>query len=255
VLSSEDFKAFAKDHVLFLHVTSLVEGDKYPELLSEKGGGGWPYVVALDSDGNVVSFLGYEDMTIVGFKAMMTRGAEFQALKAKKDRTPAEEFRVLSTDLKGGTIQPADFREKAAALKGLDEAAAKERDDLLVHIEFAAEMKKLQEAHSPDPKYRIAAGKVFAAMHAAGRVPKEQNEMAAFYQITIDYAESVKEVALFETALAKLRESFGDNPRAQGFFKMMDDRLAKLKGPAEGKKDDGAGGPADGGKKDEGGGK
>ncbi len=254
VLSTDEFKAFAKDHVLFLHVTSFVEGEKYPDLLKEKGGQGWPFVVAMDADGNVVSRL--DDRTVDGFKAMVKAGSEYLALKAKKDRTPAEELRVLATDLRAGTIQGAEFKERVAALKGLDAAATKERDDLLVHVDFVAEMKKVQDAHSPDPKYRIAAGKVYAAMHAAGRVPADQNEMAAFYQFTIDYAESVKDVPLFETALGKLREAFGDNPRAQGFFKMMDDRLAKLKGPAGEKKD---GEPAkkddDAGKKEEGGGK
>ncbi len=85
-------------------------------------------------------------------------------------------------------------------------------------------------------------------MHAAGRVPSNQNEMAAFYQLVMAYAESEKDAALFEVGLGKLRSAFGDNPKAAGFFKMQDDRLAKLK-EAQGKK------PGEEPKKEEDGGK
>ena len=43
-LSTAEFKEFAKDYILFCHITSMVEGEKYPKLLQEKGGRGFPYV-------------------------------------------------------------------------------------------------------------------------------------------------------------------------------------------------------------------
>ncbi|MGH7152014.1 MAG: hypothetical protein ACREIU_15020, partial [Planctomycetota bacterium] len=41
--------------VLFLHNTSRLKEEPYPELLREKGGRGFPYLVFLDSDGGVIA--------------------------------------------------------------------------------------------------------------------------------------------------------------------------------------------------------
>ena len=236
MLSTAEFREFAKGVVPFLHVTSQVEGDKYPDLLSEKGGRGFPHVVCMDAEGGVLAVLNAR--TVDGFKDMMKRGAEFQALVAKKDRTPAEELSVLKAELGLGRLKPEEARARATALKGLDEAAKKELDGLLLGLDIRAEMAKITRENAKEG--RIAAGKAFAEMWKAGREPTDEDTVQPFFILMLDYAESIPDAALFEKALGELQERFGDKPQAAGFLKKQEERLAKLKG--------GAGPPKEGGK-------
>ena len=41
-LLTDDFAKFAKDYVLFCHITSMIPGEKYGDLLEEKGGNAFP---------------------------------------------------------------------------------------------------------------------------------------------------------------------------------------------------------------------
>ncbi len=223
MLSTEEFRAFAKEVVPFLHVTSRVEGETYPDLLSEKGGRGFPHLVAMDAGGEVVA--GLEDRTVEGFRAMMKRAGEFETLLAKKDRTPAEEVRYLAAEIRLGRVKADAARARAAALKGLAEAAKKELDGLLLGLDIRAILDGIK-----DPAARLAAGRAFAEMWAAGRVPGGDDAgFQPFFVIMLDHAEAVKDAALFEKALGKMREKLGSEPRAAGFFKKNDERLAKLK--------------------------
>ncbi len=225
MLSSEEFRAFAKEVVPFLHVTSQVEGEKYGNLLQEKGGTGFPHLVAMDAGGGVVAVL--EDGTVAGFRAMMKQGAEFIAFSSKKDRTTAEEVRLLTAEIKFCRVNAADARAREGAIKGLDAAGKKDLDGLILGLEIKAELGKIT---GPDLALKVAAGKAFAEMWKAGKEPDPDGEQfQPYYILMLDHAEAVKDVALFEKALGKVRAKFGDKPQAARFFQRQDERLAKLK--------------------------
>ena len=78
-------------------------------------------------------------------------------------------------------------------------------------------------------------------MFKAGREPAAKGDIGPFYDLMLEYAEAEKDAALFEKALGKLRENFGDNPRMEKYWKTQEDRLAKIKGGGEEKKDEGGG--------------
>ena len=236
MLSTEGFKEFAKDVVLFTHITTRIEGDKYAELLSEKGGNGFPYVVAMDAEGNVLSELG--DRSVDGFKAMMKGAGEYQSLRAKKDHTPAETLKLLGMDLARGRIKGPEYKEKAGALKGLDEAAVKERDSTVLNIDITAELDRFRGAKGPDPALRIEVGKAFAGMHKAGRVPAEKRFIGPFYEIMLDYAESGKDADLFAVAFGKLKDNFGDQKRLEPFWTKLQERLDAIKAGGAEKKEE-----------------
>ena len=46
---------FSKEYVLFCHLTTQIEGEKHADLLEQKGGQGFPHIVFMDSDGNVLA--------------------------------------------------------------------------------------------------------------------------------------------------------------------------------------------------------
>jgi hypothetical protein len=225
VLSTEGFKGFAKDHVLFLHVTSHLDGAAYPNLLQEKGGKGFPYVVAMDAEGNVVGQL--QDRNVEGFAAMMKDAADYARLLPKKDRTPAEELRFLRLEWQNEKVDNAGARTRATALKGLEGEAKADYDDLILSLDVEDAFKPVQDSRGRDPALRIAAGKAFAGMWKEGRFPGKSYRQLFLFMI-FDYAEDAKDAALFEKALAKLKECNPEVPPTSKMFTQQEERLKKL---------------------------
>lgn len=227
MLSTPEFKEFAKDVVLFTNIMSRVEGEKHQTLLSEKGGTGFPYVVAMSAEGDVLSEL--SDRSVDGFKAMMKAAADDLVLRAKKDPTPAERLKILGSDLARGRIKGPEYRERAAKIEGLDEAGIKERETTIVHLDIDAEMDKLRKAGGPAPELRLEIGKIFAGMHKAGRVPTERRYIGGFYELMMIYGENEKDPEIFGAALAKLKEAFGGQKQAEEYFKTQEAKLEAMK--------------------------
>jgi hypothetical protein len=238
VLSTKEFGEFAKEFVMFAHVTTRIEGRKDDDLLSKKGGTGFPYLTALDAKGDVIAKLA-GGRTVEGFRAMMADGAKFQTVRAKEKKTLDDEIFLLQHDISMGNADLAAAKSRAAALKGLSDAQKKDLDGAILGLEIQAAMprpKNAEEAKSQG----LAAGKTFAEMWAAGREPTDEQAIGNFFSLILEHADAVKDAALFEKALEKLRAKFGSNPQAAGFFKKQEARLAALKaGGAEPKKDDG----------------
>lgn len=239
MLSAEDFQAFAKDNLLYLHVTSRVEGAAHPNQLQEKGGRGFPYVVALDSRGDVIANL--SDRSVEGFQSMLKDGGDFLSLLKKDKRTPGEEIRLLGLEMGMGRVKGDEARTRANALKDLDAEGVKARDEMLLGLDIQQELDTIK---GPDPSPRIAAGRKFAEMWSKGRAPGGTDDrFQPFYIFILDHAESVRDAALFGKALKvlkdELQEKYRDNPGAVNFFKKQDGRLEALseKGDDDGAKD------------------
>lgn len=239
MLSTKEFGDFSKEFVMFCHITTRIEGRKYDDLLSKKGGTGFPYLVALDANGDVIAQL-EGGRTVEGFRAMMAEGAKFVALRGKEKKTLDDEIFLLEHDISMGNADLAAAKARMAALKGLNEAQKKELDGALLGLEIKAAMPTSRDP-AEQKAQMVAAGKSFAAMWAAGREPTADASIQPFFIFMLDYAESEKDAALFEKALDKLRAKFGSNPQAAGFFKKQDARLEALKAAGGGPKKDGAG--------------
>jgi len=227
VLSTKEFGEFAKEFVMFCHVTTRIEGKKDDDLLSKKGGTGFPYLTALDAKGRVTAKL-TGGRTVEGFRAMMADGAKLDALRANEKRTPDEEFRLLQHDMSVANVGVEEARVSVAAAKGLNDAQKKELDGAILGLEIQAALPKPKNAEEAKSQ-GLAAGKVFAEMWAAGREPTDDQHIQPFFIFMLDHAQWTKDAALFEKALEKLRAKFGANPQAAGFFKKQDERLAAMK--------------------------
>src|ERR1700690_3491752 len=53
-LLEDDFAKFAKDYVLYLHITTMIPGEKYGDLLEQKGGNAFPWLVFMDAAGEII---------------------------------------------------------------------------------------------------------------------------------------------------------------------------------------------------------
>ena|SRR5688572_7326876 len=228
-LSSEEFKAFTAEVVPFLHVTSRVTGEYLPNLLDEKGGTGFPYVVVMDAKGEVLAQVPWKERTVDGFRKTLKAAGEYSALAAKEKRTPAEEMKLLRLQHEMHKVEDAAARERAIAIDVTDEAVKKDRDAFVFQIDVAAELKGKNLREAPA---RLALGKTFSEWWAAGKEPTEDDLAQPYFILMLDFAESGRDVALFEKALGRLRERFGSLPKSEGFFKKQEERLQKLKAPA-----------------------
>jgi hypothetical protein len=229
-LSTEEFREFAKDYVLFCHITSMVEGEKYGDLLSKKGGKGFPHVVAMDAKGDVLA-VHAGARSVEGFAATMQKGREFQTLLAKEELTAAEAAELFLLRLGMGHFDLEQARTAAAKLADLSAEDRTRIDDALLGMEIQSLAPK-----SRGPEAAAASGKAYAEMLAAGRKPVEAETptFQMFYILIMEYAFQNNDVALYEQGLARMKAVFGENPQAAPFFEAKEKQLAELKARAEG---------------------
>ena len=64
VLRTDEFKKFSEDYVMFLHITTRIEGRENDGLLGDVGGTGFPTLVVLDATGSVIAKHGRRPRTV-----------------------------------------------------------------------------------------------------------------------------------------------------------------------------------------------
>lgn len=248
VFQTPEFKTWAEKNVVLLELDFPRKKQLSQELKAQNEAlrdkhkvRGYPTIVFMDPSGDEVGRTGYQR----GGPAVWTKsadeilatGRDYLALKNKQNPTAAEQAKLLEAELEMGKVGYAEAKERRAALEGLSAEQAAKLDAELVNLEV---MDILDRAPNEPPagadvkawqqEQRVALGKQFHAMLQQGRTPTGEEAYQPFYILIMDYAVEAKDPASFEAALGKMRERFGENPNAAGFFKMQEERLAKLKG-------------------------
>ncbi|MCE9582525.1 MAG: hypothetical protein K8T20_08540 [Planctomycetes bacterium] len=203
-------------------MTTHIENEPHDKLLEEKGGGGFPTILILDADGNMIGrHVG--ERTVAEFDKRVAKAVAYLAAKKKAaDGDKSAGIDVAIADLELGTVTAEEAKKKIAALGPPTPEQQAQLDGVLVNAEVTAVM-------TAAGKDKIAAGKKFAEMKTAGRIPSGYKETDTFYSRILDYAESEKDAKLFEEALGKLKEKFASNPNTKKFFEGKDAILQKLK--------------------------
>ena len=197
--------------MLFCHITSRVEDDPQQNLLIEKGGNAFPYIVFMDSDGDVV--MQYQEArTTAGFKD--TAGAVSRYLYLRKHAdSPNATIRadLLLTQLDLGVLGYEEAREKLTRLKGLDKfsesVSAEQRaqlDQKMINLEFQDFLEKLPQDKSRSETIEIAA-KDILLREKRGEIPDGDAGMT-FYDIVMMYGEQTEDVQMVEAAAASLKK-------------------------------------------------
>jgi len=199
--------------VLLFHVTTKIENHPHDDILSKKGGGGFPYVAILDGDGDVLAPHGYEKgFSPDTFRAVTATAKENGAVKARAasgDAAAKKQFFLLQLGF--GTLSVEAVKTQAAGLDFTPEEKAKV-DDFVTGAEVSA---ALRGVNRNDPATLVAAGKQFNGMYGAGRVPKDQRLRHSFFFVITEYAKAEKDIAAFEKALGELSQMAASNPRMQ----------------------------------------
>lgn len=213
--------------VLLFHVTTHIEGRPHEDILSKKGGGGFPYVAILDGDGDVLAPHGYE----AGFSPDTFRAAlatargngELKAKGAAGDAAAKKAFFLLQLGFK--TVS----REDAAKALTTMDLSAEEKQKIEAFLVSSEVSEILSGVKRNDPAVIQEVGKRFAEMLAAGRVPGELQLVGSFFFCIAEYAKAQKDVPLYEKALEALKAKVGSEPRAKRMIDNLTQGLEKLK--------------------------
>jgi hypothetical protein len=224
-----------------MHITTHIEGDKYQDLLQEKGGNGWPYLVFLDADGTVVG--APQGRSVDSFEEAGKKAQKFIELEKKAaagDKKALVE--IVLVQVNAGTIK---MSEADAKLKGVELTADQKKQ-----IEAArpgAEVKEIYATYgkvkdqSEVQKARETIGeKLLERKNAKKPVPQGDQEFQMYWFGLANYAEIKKDVALYEESYNALKDKFGSNPQAK-------QALAKMAKTLEGLKKGGGDSPKPGG--------
>lgn len=206
-----------------MHITSHIKGEKYPNLLSEKGGGGFPHLAFLDESGNVLAKP--KQRSVAGFtETLKTKVPEFFALKKKA--------------AKGGKAAKATFLMKRFELGHLDAAAmtaAIGEGTILNESQIKLISGKLAEKRvseitrgvnfRDESTFGPIAKKLLALEKKEG-LPPGRGGMNAWYIIMGD-AYQRKDAKGFERALNAMKKGGANNPR---FVTAQEKRLKEIQG-------------------------
>jgi hypothetical protein len=214
--------------VLLCHVTSHVEGDKHQGLWQEKGGSGFPFLVFMDAEGNVVAKQG--ERTVAGFQVRLAACKAYLELAAKHkagDESVAADLLIARIEL--DQVDFAAAKQEAETLGRVDAAKQKKIDGLLLDLEVFSIVRSARA-----PAAAKESGAKFLEMMKAGRVPTGPIARN-FYAWILPVAEAAGDAASYEQALTGFKQFVGDNRAMQEAVELFEQRLAKLKGAGGGK--------------------
>lgn len=206
-----------------MHLTTRVKTDPHQNLLREKGGSGFPYLVFMNAEGDVIAQ--QRDRSVAGFTKTLTALTTLASLEKKAaagDRDAAVELFIAQLDL--GKHKVADAK---ARLKELGELSPEQRarvNEPLTNLEV---QELMSSARSADAQKAVR--EQLLAMRKEGRVPTGMYATSFWSQLLMK-AEADKDIPLAEDAATHLKELMKSRPGAERMLKQLDERLAKLKG-------------------------
>lgn len=211
--------------MLYCNIMSRVPGDKDQNLLMEKGGQGFPYLVFMDAEGNVLAkHEGSRDAE--GFRQTGQKVQAFLALRKKAEAGgPEAKIDYLIARLDLGHVKAAQAERDLAGLgKPSPEQEARFREALA----NAIVLETVRELHNDEEAEQ--AGKKFYEMYKAGKsAPTSDDAVQAYWILLMNCAEEKKDAAAFEAGFTALKAKFGALPQAQKWFAEKEKVLKSLK--------------------------
>jgi hypothetical protein len=224
-----EFVTFAQKFVLYCNVTSQVPGAKDQALVGEKGwSGSYPYLAFLDSDGALIAK--HEgDWTVERFQEEGGRALGFFELRAKAEKGGGpEKIDYILAQLELGLLKPGDAEVKIRETGGrLSDAQEKKMEGLEANWEIETTLRALKRN---DAKGRNDAAKKFYERYKAGKAaPLADMWMTAYWNLIMEYAQSIQDVPAFETSFTLLKAKHGNLPEAKQYFEEKEAWLKKMK--------------------------
>ncbi len=203
-----------------------METDADQDLLLKKGGTGFPYLAALDADGNVLAKLPRVARTTANFQKMMeqARATKTELVKLTKKAKAGDQAAKIALFAKRLELSYLSAKEAKAAfadLKGLTDEQRKDFTAKLTSLEVGSILSAVQGKED-----YAAAGAQLAAMAKAGRIPTARGEKINFWYLISVHAEEAKDAKLYGKAFQVLKAAEGIRP---AFIEKMRTTLKRLK--------------------------
>jgi len=225
-LLADDFVKFSKDYVLFCHITTMIPGVKYDELLSEKGGNAFPWIVMMDSSGEIILAHGGE-RSAEAFARTGTKAKEYVALQTKAatgDKAAKIEFVILQVTYYKTTVADAE-----AALKAVG-PLSKEQEAAWEAAQANARIREDMRAVKSDEDEAVL-GRKYYAQYKEKKLALPGGDMP-FQYVAVRVLEAsfeAKDADVFESMLKALKERYGKVEEFAPFFTARDKDLEELR--------------------------
>jgi hypothetical protein len=226
LLTTPEFTTFTEKVIPYLHVTTRIEGRANEGLLGEKGGTGFPTLMFLDAEGEILGKP--SGRSVEAFDK--TLGA-LMAISDLEKRIAAGE-KNLKDDLfmaqlaMGQYKTAAEIEEKAKSFKKL----TKEQKATIAKAVVGKKVEAAMNSMERGPDAQIKVGKKFKAIYDGGIYPEGDME-GPFWGFLMEYAESEKDGKTMEVALNHVKRIFGKEEWAKG---LIEEKEAALKEIQEG---------------------
>jgi hypothetical protein len=223
-LLTDDFAKFSKDYVLFCHITTMIQGEKYGDLLEEKGGTGFPWLVFMDPTGEIITehhgARSAAEFAKTGETAKSWLGLKEKA--AKGDPAAQIDFAILQLSMGQVSAEDAAKTLKAAGQPTKEQQAKYEAELTNAEIREAVRQVKSDEEAA-------ALGKKFYARHKEGKpAPTSDNALQSYYILLMEAAGELKDAGTFESAYKILFDKYGKMEGAGAFFEEKEKQLKEL---------------------------
>lgn len=217
--------------MLYCHITSHVPTDPHQDLLMEKGGGGWPYLVFMDASGEVVHDFKNQVSRLFGYERTRKGLESYLALKPAIDAGKKEHAaRFLLARIEIGQLEFAAAKNEIAKIDGASAELRRKLDASMLDLEIAS----LLAGSRMDGGE--AAGERFLELKKAGKVPADSNRSLAlpFWGYLLRHADSTDALLLYAESLSHMKKLVGNEEKFKPWFELKDKRLEELEKKAKG---------------------
>jgi hypothetical protein len=225
-LLADDFAKFAKDYVLFCHITSMIPGEKYGDLLEEKGGTYFPWIVFMDSSGEIIMSHGGE-RSAEGFARTGIKAKEYMDLQAKalKGEAAAKiDYAIIQVNYYKSTVAEAEKVLKESGALTEKQQAAWAAAQVNGRIREDIRSIKSEEDEAVLGRKYYAQFKKGEGVFPTGDVPLQ------FYGVRVmEAALEAKDADTFEAVLKVLKARYGAVAEFAPFFVAEEKELQELR--------------------------
>ncbi|MEM7200948.1 MAG: hypothetical protein AAF628_11815 [Planctomycetota bacterium] len=226
MLSTDEFAEWSTKVALFVHNSSRIDDEPFPDLLREKGGNAFPTVSFLDAEGALLLQVGGAP-TVEELEAGYRRLAAWRELRAAVDGGATERAKQLFvTELDLGLL---DFAAAQSAFASFEFPAAEVAalQQQLVNLEFRDILRATARSEM------ITGGEAFLAMYRADRIPDSAQD-TTFWEFMFAAAEARADPPLFAELMADVKKRKAGDRRLKRYLASLEQRLAKLQSKTDG---------------------
>jgi len=225
-LLAEDFAKFANDYVLFLHITTMIPGEKHGDLLEQKGGYAYPWIVFMDASGEILLEHNGE-RSAEAFGKTGAQAKAYVALKdkaAKGDSSAKVDFAILQLTMLKITLAEAD-----QAVKEAGTPPSKEQQASLDVARTNAQLRDEVRAVRTDAQLEALKARFYARFKEGKSMPTNDFVLQNYCLRVLEASAEQKDADTYAAALKVLRERYGKEEQLVPFFEERDKELQELR--------------------------